>query len=76
MVLLNHFSERTSIPLEIFMILMIVINLQLIALYIIHFRSNFMNNSLTKYLNLLIFIYMTAIVPTTHLIIYSLKNIN
>ncbi len=74
--LLPHLSEKTSIPLDIFRIMIIVINLLLIVLYIVHFRSSFMNNSLTKVLNLLIFISMIVIVPTTHLTIASLKKIN
>ncbi len=75
-VLVTNFVKSTSIPLEIFRILIIAINLQLIVLYIIHFRSNFMNNSLTKYLNFLMFVYMFTIVPTTHLTIIGLKDIN
>ncbi len=70
--LLPSLSQKISVSIEIFKIIIIAINFSLIFLYAIHFRSNFMNNSLTKALKFLIFFSMTAIVPTTHLTIISI----
>jgi hypothetical protein len=68
-------SNKIGISIDIFKMLFLIIQLFIIVLYIIHLRSNLMNNILTKLLNVTIFAHFLCAVPWFHLVITSCQQI-